>query len=164
MHVVAKDVLDFMILQSTGIIGLHHNAQYLQCWGVKCKASWVLGKHWKLNYAPRSVSHFCVTGIISVKAVLCVLIWMWRLLHSLCVWTRAPLLWVQFWEATEALVSVAWLVVVNHQGMDLEDYSPSLASGPGSLFLVYQNVEKLCKLLLPRTELPKLGLERWLCS
>lgn len=32
MHAVAKDVLDFVILlQCTGIIGVYHNAQFMQC-------------------------------------------------------------------------------------------------------------------------------------
>lgn len=32
MHAVAKDVPDFMILlQYTGIIGVYHNAQFMQC-------------------------------------------------------------------------------------------------------------------------------------
>lgn len=110
----------------------------------------------KLNNTPSSVSHLYVIVIISVKVIMNVEIWIWSLLHSLCLNTSF-LTFVLFWEATEPLASEAWLVSVNHWSLSFENCRPSPVSGLDSLYPAHQNVAKLCKLLLLRTKTPPIG-------
>lgn len=146
-----------ILLQSTGIVGVHQSAQFVWCWF--CQGQNFVDARQalcKLNYSPSSVRHLYVTVIISVKAMMNVEIWTCSLLHSLCLNTSF-LTFVLFWEATEPLASEAWLVAVNHWGLAFEHYRPSPVSSLGPLYPAHQNVDKLCKLLLLRTKTPPIG-------